>query len=1527
MRLGRKVTSRLAWFTGGLFALVLSAASLIVHLGFRNAEDVEARRHVDRVVYEIRSMAAELSIMATAWAERDDTIDFVGTGSSAYIAAHLTPRSFDLLKINGLVIADRAGRIVWSGAHIRNAPRLRPGSADLRDLPQRLNLRSGMWSRGVEIIDGRPMVVSVRRIGRRGRRDPPVGVLLMARALDQERLGSIAARMFTSVAVIPISPERARTVPVTLGQSDPVTIERTGANVIAGTYLRNTSGEPCAFVSIVLPRTFYHRAVWAVDALGIVLGLLALGFAAALSYSMRRLVVARIEDLANQVRKVGTNQDSTASIHVTGEDELAGLAADVESMRSRIMEARSASEAAQLQYNLLFEGIPSPSAIYEVVPDETGRVIDARYIAANAAFLAASGRSPEDIIGRSILGLSPEAAPPFMERLGMITRQRTPEQFEFLVPGTERCVNVVVFPTAPGVAAAIFTDITDIRAAESIRQADQERIRLLLRQQTAMNQLAAAVGVCQTLAEVYRTIHQQIRLLVDDWHFIIASYDAEQQRIRTVYAANGDDIYDAARFPALPLGSPDTDDQSRVIHTGEPCCAQDCRIRFQPGGPSHSDAADDHEGADDDLSLTRSVIYLPMKVQGRTVGILQVQSRTQNAFDANDVALLGGLASVAAVAIQSARLREDLTAELRTRTAAEERVGDLLRESDRARRSLLSALEDERRARQSLSESELRFRLAFDTAPYAILITRARDGKIVACNDGFSTLTGWSREEAIGRTTQDLGIWVRPEERDHLVRTVLRGGILTGQVYLFQRRDGRHLIGLTSSQRFEFQGDVCILSSVNDITPLRRAEELVALRLRLQEHSVHADLDELLRFALDEAERALDSRVSFFHFIESEERSVSLQAWSTRTAAEFCHVEGAQHHYPMEQAGVWADCVRERRVVVHNDFAAAPKRNTMPEGHAPLLREMLIPVISDRTIVAVLGLGNKPMPYTDEDIDIGMHIAQMTWEIASRKRAEIEREALREQLVQAGKMESIGQLAGGVAHDFNNMLMVMLGTCDLMDEHAEGHPEIRVQIERMRAAATRAQALTNKLLAFGRRQTMRLEAMDVNALVASLHEMLAPVIGQNIELHTHPYPEPLYIRADRSQLEQAIMNLAVNARDAMPQGGRLTIETAPVTLDDDYVRTHAETAAGEYALITVSDTGSGMPPEIRKRIFEPFFTTKSSGYGTGLGLPSVFGTVKQFGGSIDVYTEPGTGTTFRIVLPRTGEHPTESAAASRSAPEGQGQHVAVVEDDPALREVFGALITGLGYRVRLFVSGREAIAAVEAGDFLPDLLITDVVMPDMNGPTLVENMHRILPELPILMISGYTDTAMESHGFAERDVPLLSKPFSRDQIARAIADLIGSNGAPEMHPAATVPPDASGRARPGDEGLPHHDRDVLTLLIVDDDPTTAELYDLHARKRGHTVLGAVHVDEALERCSETVDVILLDLNLGVTTPEHALAELRRAGCRAPAILHSGYDLIEVTDALRGLGVIGALPKTGRFAETLNAIEAMVRANG
>jgi PAS domain S-box-containing protein len=408
------------------------------------------------------------------------------------------------------------------------------------------------------------------------------------------------------------------------------------------------------------------------------------------------------------------------------------------------------------------------------------------------------------------------------------------------------------------------------------------------------------------------------------------------------------------------------------------------------------------------------------------------------------------------------------------------------------------------------------------------------------------------------------------------------------------------------------------------------------------------------------------------------------------------------------------------------------------------------------------------------------HVLGISRDITERKRAQEEKAKLENDLRQAQKLESVGRLAGGVAHDFNNLLTVINGYSDLVLKRLKAPDLLRSYVEEIKKAGERAASVTKQLLAFSRKQMIEPRMLDLNTTIQDVVPILQSVVGEGIALQLHLDNSLGQVMADPNQVHQVLMNLLVNARDAMPEGGKLEITTRNVDLDEDSAASHPEASAGRYILMTVTDSGHGMDEATCQHLFEPFFTTKESSKGTGLGLATVYGIIKQSDGWIDVRSEVGVGTSFMVYLPRMDGRPLVEENGITAATEGGGETILLVEDQEAVRSLAKAALRQHGYQVLEALDGADAIAVAKRYSGEIHLLLTDVVMPGMNGKELSERLIVMRPGLKVLFVSGYTANVIAHGGVIDHDIAYMAKPFSPDGLAAKVRKVLAAPAKPTV---------------------------------------------------------------------------------------------------------------------------------------------------
>jgi two-component system, cell cycle sensor histidine kinase and response regulator CckA len=646
-----------------------------------------------------------------------------------------------------------------------------------------------------------------------------------------------------------------------------------------------------------------------------------------------------------------------------------------------------------------------------------------------------------------------------------------------------------------------------------------------------------------------------------------------------------------------------------------------------------------------------------------------------------------------------------------------------------AARGMVAALVDVREQvalRDALQKSEQRFRATFEGSPIAKILYRVADQRVVEANHAFTELVALSRQDVLGRADGLFSRIFSEGDGARFWAGITHGGAIELELP-FRASDGRQGYVLASGERISIGGDEHVLVLMQDITVRRRAEQ--ALREGDERFRQLADTIQEVFWLTDPAKGEMVYVSPGYHLIWG--RTVESLFASPRQWIEAIHPD-------------------DRERVMH---AAMTKQvlGTYDEEYRIVRPDGAIRWIHDRAFPVRDSAGNV------------IRVAGTAEDVSARR-------SLESQLRQSQKMEAVGRLAGGVAHDFNNLLSVILSYASLAGDALNENDPLRDDIKEIETAGQRAADLTNQLLAFSRQQVLQPTVLDLNESLRGMERLLQRLLGEDIELRTDLDPALWSVLADRGQFEQIIMNLAVNARDAMADGGKLTITTGNVQLDDAHAQLHFGTKPGSHVRISVTDSGCGMDKGTQANVFEPFFTTKEVGKGTGLGLSTVLGIVQQSGGSIELASEVGVGTTFSVYLPRCEDTPESRRAAVASLPVSRrGETILLVEDDPQLRHLAQGLLARNRYEVLVAASPADALALSERYDKPIDLLLTDVVMPGMNGRQLADRLAPARPHMKVLFMSGYTANVVLERGVSEDDpTAFLQKPITPDSLSRAV---------------------------------------------------------------------------------------------------------------------------------------------------------------
>lgn len=1107
--------------------------------------------------------------------------------------------------------------------------------------------------------------------------------------------------------------------------------------------------------------------------------------------------------------------------------EMVGTAVDI-----------SAQRTAEQNYAMLFREMLNGLAVHEIICDAEGRPIDYRFLSVNPAFERMTGLRSDMVVGRRVLEVLPETEQHWIETYGRVALTGEPVFFEEHSRVLDKWFEVTAFCPAAGQFACIFADVTARKKFESenrilaniikksrdfIGVADAEMHAFYVNPAgQAMIGLDGEEAVRKTSVEDYffeedvpfirqvilptlkaegrwagefRFRHfktgEPIHVLYDlfctedpetgkvtnvttisrDITQLKAAEDAlreSEMRVRAkldaILSPEGDisrlPLEDILDIPAIQLLM---DEFHRLTHIGIAIIDLNGKVLVGTGWQDictlfhrvHPESAACCQ--ESDIQLSKGVepgnfkIYkckngmwdmaTPIMIGSAHIGNLFLGQfffegeTVDEAFFKAQAARYGFdeasyLAALRRVPIWS---RDTVITVMRFYTL----FASLISRLSYANVKLARVLEQQKQTSAALAESEKKYRMLVETATEGIWVIDA-DHVTTYVNQAMAKMLGCEVHEVLG---QKLEAFVPPEdmaihEKQMRFRHEGKDGKYERRL---RRRDGTLLVAMVSAKAFmgeqgRFAGAFAMYS---DITERKKAEEALLRR----EHELQRIFDILpIGLWLTDKQGQVLRR-----------NPMGMKIW------------GLDPQKPIPASSAFRACrLPSREPVAHGDWALD---RTIRTG-VTVVDELLEIEALDGRRKTIL---NYTAPVLDDDGRLeGVVVVNL--DVSDRK-------ALEDQLRQSQKMESIGLLAGGVAHDFNNMLSVILGNAELALEQLEPSGSLYGDIQEIVHAAQRSAEVTRQLLAFARKQTIMPQVLGLNAVVGQTLKMLHRLIGEDIDLAWAPAEGLWPVWMDPSQVDQILANLCVNARDAIAGVGRVTIETANVTFDDVSCVGNSGAMQGEFVLLAVSDDGCGMDRETLGKLFEPFFTTKVAGKGTGLGLATVYGVVKQNNGFITVYSEPGQGTTFKIYLPRyTGQEASARGCVEEVAPSGQGETVLLVEDEKGILKLGKTMLEKLGYRVLAVNAPRKALHVAEAHAGKIDLLVTDVVMSEMNGKELAKKLTAQWPEIKVVFMSGYTADVIAHHGVLEDGVSFLQKPFSKETLARKVREALQSGG-------------------------------------------------------------------------------------------------------------------------------------------------------
>ena len=672
--------------------------------------------------------------------------------------------------------------------------------------------------------------------------------------------------------------------------------------------------------------------------------------------------------------------------------------------------------------------------------------------------------------------------------------------------------------------------------------------------------------------------------------------------------------------------------------------------------------------------------------------------------------------------------------------------------------ALFYDITERKRAEATLKDQTQQLDAFFNNALYLLSVADT-DGRFLRVNSEWQSVLGYRAEDLEGRSFLELVHPADVEATLEAIQSLARQEPVLQFQNRYRHRDGTY----RWLEWRSFPAGKIIYAAARDLTEERRsaatlrlnAERMEAL-LRLNQ-LVNASAREIEALALEEAVRLTRSEAGFLGFLDPSGSFLVVNVWSSRSFVAGASQPDSFRCPVTDEAGLGRSAMTGRASVTNSD---AIDRGSYPDGHVTVFRRAIAPVVSGGIVVAVAGVENKAEEYDETDVRQLSLLMDAMWHLLDRKRTQ-------ERLLQAQKMESVGRLAGGVAHDFNNLLTVINGYSQLLLSGMSASDPVAPALQEISKAGERAAALVRQLLAFSRKQVLQTRDVDVNELMGGMRNLITRLVGEDVSVRVVLGKDLSVVRADPSQLEQVLMNLVVNARDAMPRGGKLTIETAEMELDEHYVGSHPDAHCGRHVLLAVGDTGQGLSEEARQHLFEPFFTTKEAGRGTGLGLAMVQGIVRQSGGHIEVYSERGEGTVFKVYLPAATHRSSDTVDSGVTTALAGVESILVVEDQREVREFAAAALRSYGYQVMQASSPTEALELVDVCGEI-NLVLTDVVMPYMNGRELAARLTSKRPQARVLFMSGYTDNVIVHHGILDDGTAFIQKPFTPEALAARV---------------------------------------------------------------------------------------------------------------------------------------------------------------
>jgi two-component system, cell cycle sensor histidine kinase and response regulator CckA len=1032
-------------------------------------------------------------------------------------------------------------------------------------------------------------------------------------------------------------------------------------------------------------------------------------------------------------------------------DELQRRVAELEAQQQLLTEIANRKQA-EAKYQTLFREMLDGFALHEILCDEQGNPFDYRFLAVNPAFERITGLKAESLIGQTVLKVLPDIEWHWIETYGKVALTGEPFCFESYAAALKKHFQITAFQPAPRQFACIFADITERKQTEEkLRESWQIIEGILNAMPVRVFWKDKNLVFCGCNAAFARDAG-----FTDPQDLIGKSdYQMGWRDQAELYRSDDRQVIESGCAKIL-IEEPQTTPEGNTITlltSKIPLRGSTGEINGILG--TYLDITD-RKLAEDLLLENNEIFSLFMRHSPVYAYIKEVSPTESRVLQASDN--FQQMIGISGREMKGKTMEELFPAGLAAKMTADDwsvvEKGEAQKFDEdlngrnytsikfpivRRGKALLAGytidITERKQAEERLHASELKFSKLFHSSPDAILVTELTGGRIIEVNESFLKLSGYSRDELIGHPVLEFDMY-GPNDRQRFLFMLREHSSIQNAEFKLKNKATRELQILASAELIELNKEPHAITILRDNTEHKQAED-----------------------ALRESEEKLRR---MFELMPNSMTLQTMEGILLDCNDTFCETTGFARPEVLGRTtldvGLWTDI--EQR----NTMREMLRRDGRVDG-------MEIQLHRRDGQIRIIRLSSRIMPRDPEPI-----VLAVAEDITDRRHAEEDKDKLQAQLQQAQKMESVGRLAGGVAHDFNNMLGVIIGHSEMALGQIDPTQPLHDDLTEISNAAHRSADLTRQLLAFARRQTVTPRVLDLNETVSGMLKMMQRIMGENIELRWHPSEELWPVKIDPSQIDQILANLCVNARDAIKGIGKVTVETQNSTLDETYCATHTGSVPGEYVRLTVSDNGCGMDKETLAQIFEPFFTTKDIGKGTGLGLATVYGAVKQNNGFIDACSELGKGATFTIYLSRHVGKPGEAARTeSTAAPVKSGHEtILLVEDESSILKMATRALEMQGYAVLPASTPGEAIQIARDHHSDIHLLITDVVLPEMNGRNLAANLLALYPNLKCLFMSGYTADIIAHSGVLDEGVYFIQKPFSSKDLASKIRSILDS---------------------------------------------------------------------------------------------------------------------------------------------------------